>query len=500
MSELSVESIAFWRPRSRAVAMTTEDRMSPVPVPEWVRGSVNHPIALAPLAFETLLGLTVDVTFSVDVPPAGPVEIRAVPRADMMAATFGSSAAVVTFDSEGTTAAARFEFEITPRSVEIGCLTLRWDVKRDGEWRDFAFTQHEVAILLGRPTTPWLPGHLAIAEADEHVRPWWEVIRRACVVASGSRTPDEVVSRITLAVYHRGLGGAYFWGTGAQYASDPGIEPAFFDCGQFLDLLRGDRVPQCLDCVDLSTIVVTLANAVGSSMRTFMIATGGQTRMIRLVGYSQPLPGKFHTHQLAINRDGEPSVWDACLALRGSNGVERVPVGDGQQEYLDDLIFSSRGTLEKHEHPDRIEFRPIRRPPNLENVPRRDDLTMFADLYGFHRWSRGASLFPDGTDGVTRELVELPSTDLLIAERLYFTPDEPAARLRLLSVLARFHPLEMREVSASDELAVFESRDDFAVVAAAIGRRCIVLSGVTTRTSKADVAARLRELWPVVSR
>jgi hypothetical protein len=506
-SKVRIETIGFAAHNPGALVMLIEDGTAPILTPEWVRAKGtssladgrNHPVALVASQLGGLL--VVEATFSVVDATQTSAKIRpqlASTSRAMFAAAFTLPNDPVTVTFVNGTGRGTWHFHIAPHGVELGELAIQWrEVVPDGTSGGthrigIDVTVHEVAITLDVPDAPWWPGIGPNKNYSGLTKPWWDVVRRACLFATGATTPDAIATLITGAVNRRHLGGVYWWQPSNDYTSWPGlIDPPFFDCAGFLRLLRGEAVPSRIDCADTTAIVLTFANAIGARLSPcFIGTTDSETRPVTVLGWAHAGAQQFAQHEFAVgvSGTGAPAVWDACLTLGDPvAGPTMQPSGIDQMAYLGGLLPTTRPKLVCEPN---ARFRPIGPAPlDLPVVTLDGALAPFADYYHFDEW-RGSELPANPGKDTRTPRVRRRNSDpaRLVAVDLYTSPSVPAARLRLLALLARMHPAGMRRVEPSAPGVDVEFRSETSgIIAATAGTATALFRSAGPRTSLSDV-------------
>lgn len=184
------------------------------------------------------------------------------------------------------------------------------------------FTEHEVYTVPDRPTDPWDPTGLKALAA-----PWKEALDIACSWARGARSPKEVLSGITVALYNLGLQSPPRFVYGCKSFADA----KSFQLAKFLQALEGDGTS--VDCADCATVVSTFANLLGCSSWQVVLNTPNGipfvTNPVRAIGCRDGAEFPFNQHETVwdVADELQGTVWDACLGIDGlrfESGYRRV--------------------------------------------------------------------------------------------------------------------------------------------------------------------------------
>jgi len=484
-----VQAISFKFEGSKALPL--KEGGKPVEAPEWSEESASGSVAYVKSDLEG--GFQIEVRFSC-APHTDEVRVRAV-RPDYLPRAIGGVAeTVVKFPAGTDTVTQKCDVEVYDLSaVHLERVTWQWQVKDGNEWIDATVTGNEIAVTLAKPTEPWTRSETI----QGRELPWWEVMRRACFVASGAKTPQEAATKLAETIYGVWGGMFYEWGPSNTYASDAGtVADHWFDCARFLRLIDGEKEPVFVDCSDLASALSTFANILGCNLKQVFV--GG------IITANRVLPSghlnwrgrlKFGIHEFTIE-EGQASdrlVWDGCLKLtRDAEGkhnrppeqtprTELLPTAMPGRRYLGLLRFDDAAVRDDQLSTPSI--RPIREAPSdsepvaeeqplvaaglkiapwlLENVPELPPIGPDFNVDGIpiHRWkltksglaglvSASAATVAAGRqrDKVLKPIWTSQDDTLMASVDVLFTENCRQARLRALACIGRARVDRVRQV------------------------------------------------------
>jgi hypothetical protein len=236
----------------------------------------------------------------------------------------------------------------------------------DAIWHVIEVMPVTTYLTLSEPQYPWEKSHFVLgAEPSAQVAPYQKLLRLACCWAAGAQSEFEVAKNITtyllnhpLFIYYISASAFTIYKTQNNIPLNPckGEDACrIFNAtklGEVLWGMEGNSV--AVDCVDLSHIVMLLANSIGCNMRVVTLAntqdpsSGFTVNTIIPLGSNTPNSHySFTFHQVAYTGDfskGTALIFDPCFRFY-KDGHARPTLGIPSEKYLQ-LLAATPGTVQ----------------------------------------------------------------------------------------------------------------------------------------------------------
>jgi hypothetical protein len=225
-----------------------------------------------------------------------------------------------------------FELEdvrLEETGVGVNDIVWRWQYSTNGtDWIDIRTTRHRIYVVLKLPAGAWQPNS---DDPSNTQLPWTDVLDVACRWAAGATSLSQIVTMITNEVNALGPGLILYDsdGGGSSHYTKIGQR---FDCGRFLELLRGESVEPdpFVNCDDCAAIVSSFANALGCNIpQSSMESPRNPQFLIRRhqkIGRDWEDIDFFNYHAAAWAGEVGDNVSDACLKLDAAEDGAPAPI------------------------------------------------------------------------------------------------------------------------------------------------------------------------------
>lgn len=352
--QLHVETITFHGNDVNALPLLVGQ--VPVTSSEWTRSGARLPAAFVAPTSDS--HVSIRASFSSPDLAGQTATVFASRIAGTAHALQDVAPAPVIFDATGRSGDVQFRVAVLRVGIDRDSVGWQWKFRIDGQEHDATRTEHDIAVVLGRPQQPWTTATPAPADSS---LPWWEVLHQASTEAVGATTLDAAARRITATAFSKWGLTHYKWNSGAEtFASDSGDTPRAFDCSRFLSLVGGPppAAKEIVDCSDIATIVSTFAAILGCPVQQLTLFTELRCKILKKVGHDSWEAGVgFPLHEVGVSFPAGPNplIWDGCVMLSddatigpGEPTSASLPAGIEAPAYLSRLLRTTGTAFEDH--------------------------------------------------------------------------------------------------------------------------------------------------------